>query len=161
MCRSSLYNTVAFPGSLMTCFTWILMLRSLPDGVPLGTFSPSLFKQEKPCFLLQAARSLGIAWFFSPLSPPSSKYFICLVFLNHGHICINNTMISLLCFFPPPVSCPEYQIHIRILGLPPMWMLQFFLSMGAGQAWFHLFSLQHHKAIQRCSLQAKNTFKAW
>lgn len=86
----------------MTCFTWILMLHSLPDGVPLGTFSPSLFKQEKPCFLLQAARSLGIAWFFFPLSPlpaPSvsfvwcfwtmgifaltTQWFLCWVFTPH------------------------------------------------------------------------------
>lgn len=162
MCRSSLYNTVAFPGSLMTCFTWILILHSLPDGVPLGTFSPSLFKQEKPCFLLQAARSLGIACFFSPLSPlpaPSVSFVWC--FWTMGIFALTTQWFLCWVFSPPPVSCPEYQIHIRILRLPPMWMLQFFLSMGAGQAWFHLFSLQHHKAIQRCSLQAKNTFKAW
>lgn len=34
-------------------------------------------------------------------------------------------------------------------------MLEFLLPMGARYAWFHLFSLQDHKAIQKCSLQAK------
>lgn len=56
---------------------------------------PSLFKQQKPCF----CGKLHLVWefaFFS--SPPSSKHFVCLFFLNHRHIYINNTRDSLLGF---------------------------------------------------------------
>lgn len=107
MCRSSLYNTVAFPGSLMTCFTWILILHSLPDGVPLGTFSPSLFKQEKPCFLLQAARSLGIACFFFPLSPlpaPSVSFVWC--FWTMGIFALTTQWFLCWVFSPPTCFLP-------------------------------------------------------
>lgn len=77
---------------------------------------PSLFKQQKPCF----CGRLRLVWefaFFS--SPPSSKHFVCLFFLNHRHIYINNTRDSLLGFphLLPALNTKYVGLHIHACHL--------------------------------------------
>lgn len=107
--------------------------------------------------MLHVARSLGIAFFSSP---PSSKCFICLVFLNHRHICISNTRNPLLGF---PHQLPA--LNIKYVG-PHIYACHLRGCLNSSYQWesgslgFICFLYRITKRFRGVLCRQKNTFKS-